>query len=620
MIRSGLSSFLSLVTLAVPAVHAQQPSNWSTISLPPGASAFNAIGTTATFRTPTEVWLYSGVTKKWTVLPVGPLASVFQANDYCIVRDGAFFHGFASHTGEVDTVKITGPVTVVSGSASSSWVTLVSSGRTVHGFGGFSGKWTSATLGHDNPTMVANRLIGLVYDGSEVFALSAHHGTFVSTLGGPNVTLNVVGEAEVGTANSPGWFRAFSAQQNTWVTQAVPTGAATFQSNEYALAWSGNQIWGCSGLRGNLTTYVASGPITSVTGAEGVAAFVDGSAVVCYGAGRGEFVARAAVAPTFVHKYHYTLVQDSGLLTPFSAVTGEFGPTITGTFTAVTNDAIAWVTAGATSFAYSPILNDWFAPPPITILGTTVVRDSVVLREAGGFVALSARHGTWVSQATTTATFQAPTTGSTFLSIDGANNETLHVFDARLNRWATVTGLGAMTVKISRHTAMAHDGINGYGFGQPSGEWFVEPLTGLPQAFDTASSIGTLRHGTSLSVYSVQGSFSYTGRYPEFTQAINLGNTLRMHQLADPGSLLVQLFGFAPAYVAVPSFGTLYVDPTGMAITPWPALVDADGFLEMELPLPNDPSLVGEQIHLQNLVVPPTGPWWLSSSVAPILF
>ena len=33
------------------------------------------------------------------------------------------------------------------------------------------------------------------------------------------------------------------------------------------------------------------------------------------------------------------------------------------------------------------------------------------------------------------------------------------------------------------------------------------------------------------------------GRYPEFTQAINLGNTLRMHQSAQPGSLLLLIVG-----------------------------------------------------------------------------
>jgi hypothetical protein len=42
--------------------------------------------------------------------------------------------------------------------------------------------------------------------------------------------------------------------------------------------------------------------------------------------------------------------------------------------------------------------------------------------------------------------------------------------------------------------------------------------------------------------------------------------------------------------------------------------------VDILLPVPNDPGLVGAQLHFQNLVLPPAGPPWLTSSVAPILF
>lgn len=613
---TSLSAFLA-AALACP-VAAQQPSNWTTINLPPGASTPNSIGTTVTFRTASQVWIYSGIRKQWTAIPAKSYATVFQANDYVIVRQGSTFHGYASHTGEVDTIEVNGAATVVSGPASSSWVTLVASGTDLWGFGAFHGHWVHETLNAPNPTMDANRLVGIASDGVRLFALSAHHAKFVTIDGDPSAAIDIVGEAEVATANSPGVLRAFSAQQNTWVVAPVPNPVSKLQSNEFVMVWSGNQAWAVSGLRGNLATYTASGPIGSVSGAEGVAAFVDGGLAVCYGSGRGEFVTRAATSPTFLHEYHFTFVREAGQLTPYSAITGAFGPTITGAYTAITNDAAAWVTSPSASYAYSPVLNAWFPPPPPPFALVAVVRDAVVLAGTDEYHALSARHGNWRTQPVTVMVASAPATGSTFLSIDGAA-DVLHVFDARLDRWATVTGQGPMTTKISRHTVMAHDGQFGYGFGQPSGEWFVEPLPSPPVAFDTASSIGTLRTATSLSVYSVQGSFTYTGRFPEFTQAINLGNTLRMHQLAAPGSLLLRLFGFAPAYLPLP-WGTLYVDPAGMQVDVWPELVDADGFLDLALEIPDDASLVGTQIHLQHLVLPPTGPWWLSSSVAPILF
>jgi len=628
----NLPTFHSLVTAAIASASlglslpapAQPPSNWTTITLPSNqTSPVNSIGTTVTFETSNAVWLYSGITKAWTVLPVANPASVFQANDYCVVRDGNLIHAYASHTGKVETITTSGSATVVSGPASSSWVTLVSDGLQAWGFGAFHGHWASLTLNQPSPFMVANRLLGLLRDGSTVYGLSAHHGTFVPVAADANAILTVVGEGEVGTASSPGVLRAFSAQHNNWGVQAVPANANTLQQNEYVMAWSGNQIWAFSGLRGTLASHTANNPITAVTGAEGVAAFFDGADVVCYGSGRGQFVARTSPTATLHLDYHLALLLESSGITPFSAVKGAYGPTITGSFTVQSNDAIAYADDGSGGgFAYSPILNTWTAAPPVTLASAVLVRSSVVLVDATGYQALSARHGTWVPLATTSpGNYQAPANGATFLAIDGGGN-VAHVFDARLNRWATLIGQAALNVRISRHTAMAHDGLFGYGFGQPSGEWYTVPLTAAPSTFDTASSIGTLVHGGRLSVYSVQGSFAYTGRYPEFTQAINLGSTLRLHQVARPGSAFALMFGTRHARIDLgPALGRLYIDPAALVSVPWPQTIGTDGILHLDIPIPNNPFLVGSQIQLQTLVLEPSATLpWLASSVAPVLY
>jgi len=235
-----------------------------------------------------------------------------------------------------------------------------------------------------------------------------------------------------------------------------------------------------------------------------------------------------------------------------------------------------------------------------------------VYREEGGSYQLATQ---------LTANYLTSTRGSTFVAIDGSG-ETAHVFDARLNRWATVVGQGPLTLDISRHNAMAYDSQFGYGFGQPSGEWYKTPLTAVPSGFKASSSIGTIIHGTQVSVYSVQGSFSYTGRYPEFTQTINLGNTIRLHQVAPPGSSMGLLVGVAPAYIDLgPILGRLYIEPTGLIQIPWPVSVGATGIAELAIPVPNDPSLRYQQIHFQDIVFPPLPAQpWLSSSVAPIFF
>ena len=616
---------LALLPLLGTGLLAQQPSNWTTTSLPPNATSINSIGTTSTFRTPDAIWLFSGVTKRWTVLQVHPAATLFQANDYCIVQDGPRIHGFASHTGKVDTLVVNGPVTVVSGPASSSWVTLVREGKVLHGFAAFRGTWTSTRIQGTTPTMLANRLVGLCDDGVSIHALSAHHGEFVSTPSSAGTTLSVVGEGEIATAHAPnltlgeGEFRAFSAQQNRWLTTRLPSGFTTRQSNEFAMAWSGTTVVAASGLNGQLKHYQAQQPVLTVSNGESNAAFVDGGLVVCYGAGQGTFATIPATSPTFLHKYHFVFVNDSGTLTPFSSLTGTFGAPLTGNFAVTANDEVAFVDDGTSRYAYSSIRNTWTQAPSVGSFAVAVVRAAVVIAHGTGYLGFSTRYGTWVPLTTTqTFAYTAPATGSTVLVDDVGN--TLHVFDSRLNRWASVSGIATMTKKISRHTAMAHDGSFGYGFGQPSGEWFVEPLTQAPSGFDTASSIGSIRHGNQLSVYSVQGSFSYTGRFPEFTQAINLGNTLRLHQVAPAGSTLWQIFGDSPAYQPTAPFGMLYVEPSTASVYPLLGVVGADGYHEFELPVPPLPSLAGAQLHLQNVVFPPVGSPWLSSSVAPVLF
>jgi hypothetical protein len=237
------------------------------------------------FTTSTSVYLYSGITKQWTVLPFVPTSPIFQANDYAIVRNGNQIYGYSSHTGAAVSITTAGTPTIVSGPASSSWVTLVADGTQAYAFGAFHGRWETLTLSQPAPVMTSNRLLGLLRDGSTVYGVSAHHGTFVPVAADTAAVLSVVGEAEVGTANSPGILRAFSAQQNRWGTQAVANPSGSYQQNEFAMMWSGNQIYAYSGLTGTMASYTANNPIASVTGNEGVATFVDGNQVVCYGAG-----------------------------------------------------------------------------------------------------------------------------------------------------------------------------------------------------------------------------------------------------------------------------------------------------------------------------------------------
>jgi hypothetical protein len=194
------------------------------------------------------VWLTRGITKKWTILPVANPTPIFQANDYCIIRDGNLIHGYASHTGRVDTITTSGSADRGRGPSCSSWVTLVADGTQAWGLRRLPRPMGTALLSRSrDPTMVSNRLIGLLRDGSTAYGLSAHYGTFVPVAADPSAVLALVGEAgSRHGATARVVLRAFSAQQNTWGVQAVPGTATMLQQNEVRAGLGGNQAWALS--------------------------------------------------------------------------------------------------------------------------------------------------------------------------------------------------------------------------------------------------------------------------------------------------------------------------------------------------------------------------------------
>ncbi len=625
---SALCASLLVLGVFGAAAVAGDLNNWRTIPLPAGAGSFGSIGTTVTFQTGTDVHLWSGVSKQWTVVPIVTGISFFeQYNAYVVFRDGNDIHGWSTREDVVDTITVSPTATIKSGPVSSSWVTIVVDGTQAWGFSGFRGHWVPLTLSAPSPTIVANRLLGIIKDGTNLHAFSAHWGTFVTTPGDASAAPAVSGEAECGTAHSPGIFRAFSAQQNTWTTQAIAGITTNVLRSDYALAVAGNTVFGYSGLSGTLTSWTSTAPIGTITADEGCAAFLDPALgkAVCYGSGPGIFSGLSVATATLQVDNDYALVVEPGQVTPYSALTGTYGPALAGTYTISKADEVAFADSAGTDYAYSALLNQWFAAPIVTPVGAPVlVRSSVVIPHTGGYEALSARYGTWVSQATSTPNqFLAPSSGATFCAFDDPAPFNVFVFDSRLNRWEPASAPNPLTVQISRHTCMANDGISGFGFGMPTGRFDKVNLHGQPvTSFSTSSSSGYIVTPTEFHSYSVQGSLSYEGRFPEFTRAINLGNTLRLHQAGPAGSALIMFVGVAPGhYFAGPIIGWLDIDPSFLIVSSLPQTIPASGMVQLDFSLPQVPVLVGIQPHVQNAVIPPGGVTpYLSTSVAPYLY
>jgi hypothetical protein len=609
--------FAALTTTTASAV---DHNNWRTSPLPLDlVSGPDAIGTTVTLTTTSEFRIYSGITKEWIALPADAPGFLEQYNAYVVYENGNQLYGYASRRTAADALTVSPSRTITSGPLTSSWVTIVVDGNTAYGFSGFRGEWIPLPLSTSTPEVKSTGICGLLRDGNTIYAFGAHNGTWVPVAADAGAVLAIGGE--VATAHSPTTFRAFSVQHDQWGTMTVPSTASPILTGEFAAVISGSSIVAYSGLSGTFDQYTASGPLASPATDTSVLAFQDGPNVVCYGSGRGTFETLAASSTSLLADASFAFIVAGNEVTPFSGLTGVFGDPIQGTFTLETADVVGFATGSSASYAYSPIGSEFVAVPPVGPLhSVTLVRSTAAYGHSGGYDAFSARHSDYVTLTIgNPGSLLAPASGANFVVMDGP--QIANIFDTRLDRFTTITSSSPLTVQSFRHTLIAHDGTRAYGFGQPTGRIDEVALNGPVQILDVASSIGFVVAGQELHVYSVQGSLSYEGRFPEFSRAIQLGTPLRLHQVGPPGAALVMLVGAEPAFLDLGLLlGTLFIDPGALFSVPLPATIPADGLLSYEIALPALPALIGVVPQIQNFVVPPAAPPYLSTSVAPVLF
>lgn len=595
-------------------------SDWVAIPKPQDITiAPNARGTTAMFQTPGEVHLFSGISKQWTTILATAVDFAEQYHSHAIVQAGTSLHGFSSRTGVVETITVSANVVLVNGPINNCFVTLAIDGSTVHAFSGMRGKWKTLQVSGSNPTASSTGTIGLVRDGDLVHAFSAHHGEFVPVAA--DAAAQFVIATETATAHSPGVFRAFSAQQNSWATRSFPMTGISLVRSGYALATNGNDVLAFSGLSGDLATHSASTPIVAIEADTAVAAFVDGGDAVAYGAGRGAFaVLSGGASSSPLVDGDFAFFTDAKGVTPFSALTGAFGPKLFGGYALSTHESIGFADGIALDFAYSPLVNDWFVAP-VTPLGPPILlRSVVVLPTATSYAAFSARSAEWVGLGVSVPlVYSASPDGATFVAHDGPN--TAHVLDARIGRFETVHGSSALATSVFRNVFLAHDGATIWGYGQNAGRLQSLPLASPVVNVIPKTSIAIVETANELLVFSAKGSLSQEGRYPEYYLSVQLGNLLRLHQVAPPGAALVLFVGVKPAYLPLPGDqGVMFLDPNFVASTFPLGVMPASGILEIDLPLPDSPALVGMKPQIQNAVLPISGAPYLTTSVSPVLY
>jgi len=615
---AGMTLILAVQAAAQPGPEGPY---WNVLQLPlgftPPITAFDSL---CTFSTPTAVWLYSGIWRGWTTIPVGPTATVFMLNDYAVIRDGVVVHAFSTRSGRNYPLAISPGAQLFQGPAGASRVTIVRDGGNLWGFSALKpGPWVQLPLPRPGSAISAAVLdaTGIAHDGLAAWGFSAHHGTWIPTTVEPGATINVRGEH--GSLTGATEVRGFSAVQNTWAAFPYVSMATPALQEGFGLYSDGVSYLMFSGHTGNFVRYPFQAPGATRDAHDNTALIVDGTTVAGYAAGLGTLTTTtipAGTPPTVQVGGQVALISraDFGVLA-FSAVQGRFATVLPGTFATTVNQSVAFA-QGSPSYAYTPLLNRWVVAPSATIVSVVLVRDAAIVVRTDGYEAFASRTGTWHLQTTTTFNdFVFDAGSATFVVRDG--NE-LRIFDPKLALWASQGTAGNTAINVWRQVVVAHDGVRGYGYAFMNNAWDLVTLQGTVVELKANSEIGRVLTSTHLYTYTGHGSLTTIPRYPEFSRYLLRGTGLRLHTRAPVGSTIWYAVNTTPTYTPLGQYGTLLVNPAGMTILPF-GVVPAAGALESTVAIPASPALNAIPLHIQALILPPTGTPWISNSVAPLI-
>jgi hypothetical protein len=619
-VRTALPLVLALGLLPAAAQTADGP-YWVDLPLPPGFIApVTSFGELSAFQTPTAVWCFSAVHRRWTTIPAGAGATVTVFNKHGVIRDGNTIRCFSTRTEVVASLNVSPSAQIFQGSAGTGWVTVVRDGNNVWGYSAFQGlNWVPLVVPAGGPISVsAIDLAGVVHQDTTAWGFSFFFGAWVQTTAPAGATIMTNGAQ--GSVVGGGQVLGFSAHRNTWSSTAYTPTATPAHQFGYSLWSDGTSTLFFSGYTGSFSRYTWSGagPVARFGGSDTVI-LLDGASAIGYASGVGTLATMplpAGPAPAVQASGQVALLQFPDRVIGFSGVRGAFSAVLMGVFPTISVNQSVGFAEGAPSFAYSPILNQWTLCPS-AFLSAVLVRHTVVIVRGDGYEAFEARTGTWSFQPTAVFNvYDANPQGAIFVAFD---TNALRVFDAKLADWVSISTVGTATLNTWRQLVVAQDGVEAFGHCFNSNVWDRHPIQGTVVETKANSSVARVLTTTNLYSYCGVGSLINWSRYPDHTRFQLRGEPLRFQLVAPAGSSVV--FGVSQRGARIPlgAVGTLFIDPNGMTLLPWTP-VPGNGRLDVAIPLPSDPSWNAVQLHIQALVQPPAAPAWLTNSIAPILF
>jgi hypothetical protein len=606
--------------LCVPTLmHAQEGDYWNTRTLPgPLTAPVVAFGTNITLRTATDVWVYSGVLHTWSQIPVSPAAVVYsEYNDHVIVRDGTSVHGWSTRTGAVTTISVSPSATVIAGTTGRTWTAAVVDGNTVHAYASFRGTWTTLATS-STPSVTLDKVTMVVQDSSNVYALSAFFGNFVSS---PAATLRTVSENSAVTVDGSDVVRGFSALANTWTSHTFPgaSSATLGLGFTFVLLQTPTTMLGFSAITRSFEEYLASGSMTTLRVAPEAAAFLDGGQVVGFSPSNCSFATQSVGgSPTLTPAENrfgsFVLASDGNDLHAFSGITGTFATLSGGPYSLSISDTSVFAQGASASYAYSAMRGQWYSSPVATGGVPTILYNGAIVEGGGALHAFSARSGSWSTLAHASATVAIH--GSFYTSTSG---NVVDIYDSRDGQWTSFTTTSAPNPwSVWRLMGITHDGVNAYGYSLFSNRPASVALQGAVQEYRANSEIAFVRTDTHIHVFTGVGSLSMKIRFPEHSRGLARGTPLFLQQTGPVGSVVRGALRLGDALrQGLPGRSPFQLGPHGAF--PSYGVIPAAGVLDITLLVPPDPRLIGLQVPMMNVIAPPSGTAWMTNSVVPIV-
>lgn len=609
---------MSVLGIAALGANGQQPSSWTTLSIPNGVQAgrIHQVGKLVIYEKNKRVHVFSSFTRTWQthVHPSG--TQLRYANDWLLIQSGQSFTAFSAMRGTFETITLSSRAVVVNPAAQrNDSILLVQDGGTLHSFSAFGGQWLQTSVA-TSAVIAVQRNVAVVAEDTQLFGLSAFGTNWVQQKISAQMT-TVLADGTVGIAQNDSTIWGFSAQRQGWTNNAALTpGTQPLYTGDVAVWTDANEVLGFSGLRGEFASLSAAGPAQVVVDQQLAVATI-GTGTAFFSAPRASwYVFMTSTQPTVSTSAATALLVENNWVHGYSALLG----TVTTRFVVASQHDVNWSVAAVISqwtdipYLFSAFTGQWRAAPvsPRRLAPMTAF-NSILVETKTGYSAFSARTGRLVPLAVATSSTSSGSSSTSTAHVDRNSaviavetKKDLHVFDARRDVWISepLSGSGPLSVAIWRTSMIARQGRRCWGFGPQVGEIdrfdLPEPAVNTLASSEVVS-VATARY---LAAYSPVPDLTTLAQFPEFRRMFADGSVLELQLRSAPGAAAAVLLGVPMATGAPLPYGTFFLSPISMAVL-WGGTVPSSGTQVLRLPMPA--GLRGLGVAFQAGLLPPGG-------------